>query len=477
MIKVLLASAEVAPFAKVGGLADVAGSLPVALAAQDIDIRVIMPKYRSVDETGITPARRLQTVYVPMPTRVSGCALDEALLPGSDVPVYFVEHNDYFNRPTVYGRNGGYPDELERLTFFCRAVIACFKGLNWEPDVIHLNDWHTSLIAAYTRFWDHGWGTLFTGHNLGASYQGTFDIEQFSVCGLDLGDERVQRSLLDGRLNLARLGFVFADLVNTVSPRYAREITAPEFGGGISDLASERAEDLSGILNGIDYSLYDPTTGKGLPAAFGPDDLAGKAVCKAAAQRAFGLPEDPEEPLVAVISRLDAQKGIELITTSLDEFKGMQLAVLGSGDPRYEWLLAEAGASRPNIAVKLVFSDDLARLLYAGADIFLMPSRYEPCGLGQMMALAYGTVPVVRATGGLADSVFETGEQANGFVFEEYDSRAMLAALGRARAAFHDPKRWSHLVAGAFASDYSWDVSARRYAELYRKIAQRTNRR
>lgn len=471
-MKVLMLSAEVNPFAKVGGLADVAGSLPKALAARGVDIRVITPKYRSTMQAGQPLQRALETVHVPMPTYMSGCALDVANLPGTDIPCYFVEHNHYFDRDSVYGTGGGFPDNFERLAFFCRAALASLEGLNWQPDVLHLNDYHTTLAAAYTTAWDLPYGTLFTGHNLGPGYQGTFPWDQIGVAGLDLGDRRVQYAQYEGQISLARLGFIYCDLINAVSKGYAKEIQSPEFGAGVDDLAIARGDDVKGIVNGIDYDIWTPEDAS-LPATFNRENLAGKAKCKAMAQKEFGLPVDPNVPLITIVTRLDAQKGLDLLSQVADQMPGVQLAILGTGDPEMERIFSELAAKHENIGIKLMFSSSLAKLLYAGGDMFLMPSRYEPCGLGQMIALAYGTIPVVRATGGLADTIKEKGKAANGFRFDKYDSQEMLAAILRAVEAYHDKKRWAELIDNAFTSDFSWDASAKQYINLYKEAAKR----
>lgn len=474
-MKVLMISAEVAPFAKVGGLADVAGSLPKALRARGVDIRVIMPKYRTVLQAGYSLQPRLETVYVPMPSYMSGCALYESVLPDTDIPVYFVEHNIYFDRDSVYGTGGGFPDNFERLAFFCRASLAALDGLDWQPDVLHLNDWHTTLAAAYNRAWDLPYGTLFTGHNLGEYYQGTFPWDQIAKAGLDLGDKRVGQCVRNGQINLARIGFTFADLINTVSKGYAKEIQQPEFGGGIDDLAIARGDDVKGIVNGIDYDIWNPRD-PSLPAPFGPDDLAGKAKCKSMAQKEFGLPQTPDVPLITLVTRLDAQKGLDLLEQVIGELGDVQFGILGTGDPRYEQFFSDMAATHDNVGVKLMFSGSLAKLLYAGGDMFLMPSRYEPCGLGQMIALAYGSIPVVRATGGLGDTIKEKGKSPNGFRFDAYDAQEMLAAIRRAVAAYHDKKLWGELMQNAFASDFSWDASAKQYITLYKQAASRVCR-
>ena len=480
MVKVLLASAEVVPFAKVGGLADVAGSLPKALAQLDIDIRVIMPKYQTAAEAGADMWRVVPSCPVPMADGMSGCALDESRLPGSEVPIYFVEHHDYFSRPYVYGPPGGaYPDNLERLTFFCRAILAVLEPLNWQPDVIHLNDWHTSLVAVYLKQPEVcGPRTVFTAHNLGSAYQGTFPAEMLEVTGLENGDPGVTDMLHQGQLNLARTGLACADMVNTVSEKYAQEIETPESGPNICDLVEARRKDVWGILNGIDYEVWNPATDEALAANFSADDVSGKAQCKQALQEQMGLPVASNIPLIGMVTRLDAQKGLDILDEALPHIQNAQLVVLGTGDQRYENMLREASAAQENVAAVIDFSGELARQIYAGADMFLMPSRYEPCGLGQMIALAYGTVPIVRATGGLDDSIQERGVRGspqNGYKFEGYSAEELLDTINRAVDTFTSPRgRWRKIVNNALNCDFSWDRSAKKYLELYQAAIDKT---
>jgi starch synthase len=468
-VKILLASAEVAPFAKVGGLADVAGSLPKALLALGLDVRVIMPKYLMAAQRAPDLQCILESVPVYMPTYTSGCAVHMTHLPDSAVPVYMVEHHDYFDREGIYGPPGGaYADNVDRLAFFSRSVLATVQALDWHPAVIHLNDWHTALVAAYCKLRDLPYATVFTGHNLGVSYQGNFPQPSLSALGLDLGDARVQKVVHDGRLNLAAVGLVYADMINTVSPTYALELHDPAVSGELADLIAERSDDVWGILNGIDYEVWSPSSDGALASRFDADNMSGKAICKADLQAEFGLPHDPEVPLIGMVTRLDAQKGLDLVADLVDQLSGLQLVLLGTGDPHLEALLADAAARHGHIAVRLEFSDVLARKVYAGADMFLMPSSYEPCGLGQMIALAYGTVPIVRRTGGLADSIKSRGPRPNGFDFTDYSSAVLKEALDRALRAYGDKPRWQKLVTNAFASDFSWSTSAGRYRALYR---------
>ena len=472
-MRILLASAEVVPFAKVGGLADVAGSLPKALAALGVDIRVIMPKYQEVADKAPEMSRAIPGCPVPMSAGPSGCGLDESRLPASDVPIYFVEHHDYFGRPYVYGPPGSsYPDNLERLTFFCRAILSVLEPLGWQPDVIHLNDWHTSLVAVYLKQPGmEGPATVFTGHNLGPAYQGTFPADLLAVTGLSRDDLGVRDMIQGDQINLARAGLACADMINTVSEKYAQEITTDEFGAGISDLVRRRGKDVWGIVNGIDYDTWNPATDPAIARNFSAEEPSGKAQCKRALQELAGLPVVDDVPLIGMVTRLDAQKGLDILADILPQIAEAQLVVLGNGDPQYEQVFARAAAERQNVAAFIELDLTLARQIYAGADMFLMPSRYEPCGLGQMIALAYGTVPIVRATGGLDDTIHEKGRRGrsqNGFKFEEYSSEALLAAINRAVDTFaRRPKRWQKIVTNALSCDCSWDRSARKYVQLY----------
>ncbi len=475
-MKILFASAEVVPFAKVGGLADVAGSLPLALAERGHDVRVIMPKYLSVTQGDWPLWRAVPGCPVPMPGWTSGCALDESRLPGSEVPVYFVEHHDYFSRPGVYGPPGGaYEDNLERLSFFCRAILAVLTPLNWQPEVIHLNDWHTSLLAVYLE--GGAPATVFTVHNLGPAYQGTFPAEKLPVTGLQADYPCTQAFVRGGQLNLAAAGLCCADMVNTVSPTYAKEIADPAFSGDLAPLVRRRGKEVWGILNGLDYEVWNPATDRALAANFSADDLSGKAVCKAALQREAGLEERPDVPLVGLVTRLDAQKGLDLVAAALPQLRDLQIVVLGTGAPDLEAVFAAAARQRPEVAAWLTFDERLARRIYAGCDLFLMPSRYEPCGLGQMIAMRYGTLPIVRATGGLADSVTERGKRGqkqNGFVFSEYSVKALLAAIHRACDLYRRrPQRWAQIVSNAMHTDFTWDRSAAAYERLYQAAVQK----
>ena len=470
-MKALFASVEVAPFAWTGGMGDVAGSLPKALRKLGVDIRVIMPKHRGVAEAAEGLRRAVETCPVHMPSWVTGCAVDETRLPGCDVPVYLVEHDEYFDREGIFAPpdGGSHPDNLERFAFFCRAVIESLNGLNWQPDIIHLNDWHTALLALYQKSWGLDFRTIYTGHQFGQGYHGAFSADNQSLVGIDLGRPEARQFVRRGEIDLARAGLALADMANTVSPRYAQEVARPESEEDVWDLVAERGDTFCGILNGIDYDVWSPASDKTIAANYTADDPTGKAVCKADLQRLAGLPEDPATPLIGMVSRLDDLKGFDLVLKALPRLSGVQFVCLGTGDPRYAASLETMAEVRDDVAAFITFDAALARKIYAGSDIFLMPSRREPCGLAQMIALAYGAIPVVHKTGGLADTITEAPGEQNGFVFEHHTVQDMLAVLGRALETYRDQAAWRRLVAYSMACDFSWDQSAKRYLEMYHR--------
>ncbi len=469
-MKVLFVSVEMSLLVKVVGLADVAGSLPKALRARGLDVRVALPLHRAVDRRRHLLTRLVEDVPVPTPHGPTAVSLWRGEAAG--VPVYAVEHAPMFDRPQVYGE----PDDVRRWLFFCDAVLALLPHLDWRPDVIHLNDWHAAFIAA--RLHD-GSGPadetpplVYTIHNL--ALKGEFDrrfatehhLSLHPPAGLEISPELLCSGMAQG--------IAHADLVTTVSPTYAREILTPEYGAGLDPLLRRRASDLFGILNGIDYEEFDPATDPRLPAHFTADDLAPRAAVRRFLQRLTGLGES-EAPVVGVVNRLFWQKGADIAVDGvgrlLEEGTALQFVVLGTGDQVYHEQL-QALAHRHPRAVKLYleFNPDLAQLIYGGSDIFLMPSRYEPCGLGQMIAMRYGSVPAVRRTGGLADTVLDADErpdEGRGFVFEEPSGEALAGALRRALAAYRDRRRWRAIQVNGMRADFSWNQSAGRYAELY----------
>ncbi len=482
-MRILFAASEVVPFAKTGGLADVAGALPKALRKLGHDVRVVLPRYRMVDAAKHRLAPLLDAVAVPVAGRVETASVLEARIP-PDVPAYLVRCDRYFDRDGLYQVQGvDHPDNAERFAFFSRAVLELARALDLRPDVIHCHDWQTGLVPTYLRTLHANdpalgrAGVLFTIHNLG--YQGLFPAKTLDTIGL--GRDLFTPSAIEffGQVNLLKAGLVFSDILTTVSRRYSQEIQTAEFGCGLEGVLRARSKDVFGILNGIDEEEWDPARDPHLAARYTPESLAGKAACKADLQRAVGLRPDPATPLFGVISRLAEQKGIDLVAESLEAILdvGGQLVLLGTGEPALEERFrAAAAAHAGRVAAVIGFDVALSHKIEAGADFFLMPSRYEPCGLNQMYSLRYGTIPIVRATGGLDDTVTpfdrRTG-QGNGLKLEAATADALSLAIYRAAGLYRDPAAWRRLVANAMQGDFSWDRSAREYEALYREVARR----
>lgn len=467
-MRVLFVAAELAPVAKVGGLGDVAAALPAALARLGADVRIAVPRYRNVPQ----PLRPLGAFPVPIGNENRICTVFQGSLPGSSVPVYFLGHDPYFDRPGIYGEGGvGYPDELERFAFLSKAALALCPAVGWLPHIVHANDWHTALIPVSLRTQTAGIEakSVFTIHNL--AYQGWFRRERGEVLGLNsAGWQLVEKG--EG-INLLQGAIRAADWVTTVSPSYASEILV--HGEGLEAELRARADRFSGILNGIDTTAWNPEADPHLWAPYSAADLAGKAANKHALQAALGL-APTDAPLVAMVSRLVEHKGFDLVIEGFGRMMalGIQFVVLGEGDPRYAAFFRDAErrfAGRVRALVQ--FSEAWAHRIEAGADIFLMPSRFEPAGLNQLYSLRYGTVPVVRATGGLKDTVhdFDPATGGNGFTFDAYTAEAMLHALGRAVRLWRlDPAAWRKLVARGMAEDHSWTGPARQYWAVYERV-------
>jgi starch synthase len=497
--KVLLAASEVVGFAKTGGLADVVGALPRALARQGCDCAVILPLYRCTRRGKIPLARTDHTFSVAIGNRNVPGSLWQATLPDCQVPVYLVEQPDYFERDDpARGRglyqftlpNGAkrdYPDNCERYIFFCRAVLEALRLLDFWPDVLHANDWQTGLLPVYLReVYGRRPGyesihSLFTIHNI--AYQGQFWHWDMLLTGLDWRLFNYHQLEFYGQLNFLKAGIVFSDVISTVSPTYAREIQTPEYGCGLEGVLSERSERLFGIVNGVDYQLWNPATDPHLAARYDVNSVAGqKPVNKAALQEHFGLPQQPRTPLVGVVARLVDQKGIDLIaklTPGLLE-QDVQLAILGEGDPAYHRLLLDLRSRFDSkLGLVLGFDEGLAHQIEAGADVFLMPSRYEPAGLNQLYSLKYGTVPIVRATGGLADTIIDctaeslANQTATGFSFVPYTVEALRAAVQRALDLYRNqPECWLRLMQTGMGQDWSWDRIAGDYVKLYGEVVR-----
>jgi starch synthase len=505
---VLLAASEVVGFAKTGGLADVAGSLPRALAERGHSCAVILPLYRCARNASNRPEPTTLSFTIPMRGRPVPGRLWRATLPDSAVPVYFVEQNDYFDRDDprlgrgLYqftasdGTKKDYPDNCERFVFFSRAVLEAIRLLDFWPDVLHANDWQSGLVPVYLREEHSRRGhpdlrpqygrirSLFTIHNI--AYQGVFWHWDLPITGLDWRLFNYRQLEFHGHLNFLKAGIVFSDLINTVSPTYAREIQTPYYGCGLQGVLLERHDRLFGIVNGVDYRVWDPAHDPHLPAAYDVDRLTpGKPLCKAAVQKHYGLPEEPRTPLLGMVARLVEQKGIDLVSGATDFLgRGAQLVVLGEGDPRYHRLLEALRRQFPRqVGLTFGFSEGLAHLIEAGSDAFLMPSLYEPSGLNQLYSMRYGTPPIVRATGGLADTVTDTDAStlaagtATGFRFAAHTPAALAEAVRRALDLYHHrPDAWLQVVRNGMRQDWSWNRSAAEYEALYGKLKREAAR-
>jgi len=482
-VRILFVTAEAVPFAKTGGLADVAGAVPKALRALGEDVAIILPYYRQTQQKfGSQVADTGLRLTVPLGAETPSAAIHRTSLPGTDVPVYLVANAAFYDRDQLYGTPAGdYPDNAERFIFFSKAVLAAAKAMNWPPDLYHCNDWQTALVPVYLKT---AWAadpfcryarSLLTLHNL--AYQGVFPREAFALTGLPEARFNWRELEFYGKLNLLKGGVVFADRLNAVSKRYAEEIQTPELGCGLDGVLASRAQHLHGILNGIDYAVWDPATDPLIAAAYTPDSLAGKAACKRHLQELCSLPVR-DVPVLGIISRLDEQKGLDLIAEILPNLAQLdiQFVLLGTGKAELQERFTELGRQCPQkLGINIGFNNQLAHQIEAGCDIYLMPSRYEPCGLNQLYSLKYGTVPVVRKTGGLADTVTNCTPTAlakgtaNGFSFESYSAGALSHCIRRALRLYGDRRAWRRLVRIGMAQDWSWDSSAREYRALYRK--------
>lgn len=466
-MKILFVSAEVAPFAKVGGLADVIGSLPRALRGRGHDVRVLMPGYGMVLKDKRWNATKVATLNTALnPFEKVRTTIHEADDRG--VPIWLASGGKHFDGVSTSVEI--YSPARDAYLFLSQAALQWCERADWIPDVVHAHDWHTGFLPVLMRegpadLWDRV-ASVFTIHNL--AYQGEFGLDTLDKVGLPHCLFNMHQLETYGAVNFLKSACVYADRVNTVSPTYAAEIQWPEYGCRLEGLMTWLAADgrLSGILNGIDVDRFDPRTDDAIAAPFSSSGLGGKAACKQALQDELGLPAVPKVPVVAMVSRLSEQKGYDLVIQALEQIVGeAQLVVLGTGDPwAAEQLLAAQERFPDRVRLIERFDVELAQRIYAGADIFLMPSAYEPCGLGQMIAMRYGTVPVVRKTGGLADTVFDT---VNGFTFVERTAEALFEAVWRATETYAKPKTWSKYVEAGMTSDFSWVRSAGRYEELY----------
>lgn len=478
-MRILFASSEAFPLMKTGGLGDVSGSLPAALERRRQDVRLVLPGYPQAVDRLVKPVRR------PGPPGVTW-SLIEGRLPGTPVPVYLIDWPAHFQREGDPYRSAGgndWPDNPQRFAAFSRAVATLAldaAGLDWAPQILHLNDWQTGLVPVFLRDAPQRPATLFTIHNL--AYQGLFPAETRQVLGLAEDLWNMEALEFHGRLSFMKGGLVFADRITTVSPTYAREIQTPEMGMGLDGLLRARAEHLHGILNGIDYDEWNPEADPHLAAAYSLRDLGGKADNKAALQRELGLPIRPDLPLLGHVGRMVEQKGIDLLLQACAPLLAagrIQLALVGSGSREFEANALHLAEAHPDAcSVVIAYNEGLAHRVEAGSDAFLMPSRFEPCGLNQMYSLRYGTPPIVHATGGLADTVIDANPAtladgtANGFCFLPDDVAALTTALERALALFAQPGQahWQTMVRNGMNCDHRWSQSSAAYLDLYREL-------
>lgn len=488
-IKILFVSSEVYPFVKTGGLADVSSALPQKLAEMGHEVRIVVPKYGAVDDRKfkIHEVVRLKDLTIKIGDKDVVFSLKSCFLPGQKVRVqiYFLDNQEYFgSRNSLYidpvtGKD--YPDNDERFILLSRSVFELISKLGWIPDIIHCNDWQCGLIPAYlkTIYKDEPhfseFTTLFTIHNL--AYQGEFPKSSFDKTGLpeDLNSEKGIE--IYSKINFMKSGLVFADTINTVSETYANEIrTDDELGAGLKSVLSKRKNDLYGIINGIDTRVWNPEKDKHLPKKYSSKNLTNKIENKEELAKKFNFDFDENIPIIGLITRLYDAKGIDLLSDAFKDIMALdlQMVLLGTGDKKYHNFFEKMAGKYPKkFACYLGFNDEIAHLIEGGADIFLMPSKYEPCGLNQMYSLIYGTVPLVRETGGLADTVIrynEKTEEGNGFIFKPYEASALLKELKRALKIFQDKKTWTKIMRNGMKSDFSWTSSAKKYVDLYKKV-------
>lgn len=471
-LKILIVASEITPYAKSGGLGDVIGSLPRALSSYGVDARVVFPKYGSIRDEYMQDTEYIDSFAISLDWRCQTASVYRLKTAG--VPTYMIGNDYYFGRDGLYG----YGDDYERFAFFSKAAVECINYIDFIPDVIHFNDWQTGIGCVYLKDMYSQFlplsniKSLYTIHNI--QYQGVFGKEVLYAIGLNDGYFVPDKLEFYGNISLMKAGIVYADAVSTVSETYAREVQTPQYGYGMDGVLREQSHKLCGILNGIDNSVNDPATDPQIFENYDASRLDAKKRNKKALQRQLGLPER-DVPMISITSRLVDQKGFDLIGVAADEIlsKDIQLVVLGTGDGRYEHLFRHLAYRAPErVSANICFSNELAQKIYASSDIFLMPSLFEPCGLGQLFAMRYGTVPVVRETGGLADTVTHFDPVAgtgNGFVFNDYVASGMMWALNSALDAYYSDG-WNTLVRNAMACDFSWTKSAEKYIELYERL-------
>jgi len=478
-LKVLFVASECAPFVKTGGLADVVGALPAVLKQKGVDVRVMLPLYSAIGQQYRSQMTYITNFYVPMGWRSQYCGI--MTMEKDGVIYYFLDNEYYFGRSYIYGESNN--EEGERFAFFSKAALDSLRHINFYPDVLHAHDWQAAMSIAllrmqYSSIWEYrDIATMYTIHNL--RYQGIFGWEHMNdILNIDKASFNLDTIEYFKDVNFTKGALSFADAITTVSPTYAKEIQTAQYGENLDGLLRKRSWDVHGILNGIDEDLFNPETDTNLPFNFSAADLSGKAKCKEALRTEFWLDKD-DSPLVGIVTRFTGQKGLDIIEYAIEALmeKGIQLAVLGSGDTRYEHLFSWASwRYGGRIAARLTYSNSIANRIYAGSDMFLMPSQFEPCGLAQMIALRYGTLPIVRETGGLKDSITPynkfTGEGL-GFTFTNYNHIDMLGAVDRAIEAYRNHDAWQRLIQNAMGAHFTWDISADEYINLYNRIKYR----
>lgn len=488
-LRILFVTPELFPFVKTGGLADVSSALPQMLTELGHEVRILVPKYGAIDSRKykIHDVVRLKDIAIKIGEKEQIFSLKSSFLPSQRVRVqiYFLDNQDYYgSRKSLYSdplTGVDYKDNDERYILMARAVFELIQRLGWTPDVIHCNDWQSALIPAYLKTlysadsFFHPFKTLLTIHNF--SYQGVFPKSSFDKTGLPESLNSEKGILHDGKLNYMKAGILYADMINTVSEAYSKEILSDkELSGGLNTTLSKRKSLVHGLLNGIDKNIWNPETDKFIPEKFGLKNLESKAVNKESLVERFGLKFDPKIPVIGMISRLYDSKGIDLLVDGFNDIMklNVQFVLLGTGEKKYHTAFEKfVKKYLTKFACHLGFNDELAHLIEAGSDLYLMPSRYEPCGLNQMYSLVYGAVPIVRETGGLADTVEKYSEKTgdgNGFMFKQYDSAAMVKEINRAVALFQDNKVWTKIMKNGMKMDFSWQASAKKYIELYKSI-------
>lgn len=486
-MKILYLASEVSPFAMAGGLADVTGALPKALKGFNQEIRMMIPKYKFINERKyvLREVIRLRDIPVTINGKTEMANVKSAFLPESKVQIYLIEVGDFFNRPGIYidpKTKKPYPDNAERFAFFNKAAIETLKILSWQPNIIHCNDWQTAFTPVYLKTlylndaFLKGVKSIYTIHNL--TSQGEFEPQVAEAVEFDQSQVKEGGMFYkDGKLNLTKGAIHFADFITTVSETYANEIIDSEdVGFGLGPLLEEKGEKFEGILNGVDYAVWDPNTDKLLPNTYNAEDFSGKVENKKALLQRSGLEYKEDVPLIGIISKITDQKGMDLVLEAMDDLLKMdvQIVVHGDGDRSLVEKLIKYNDSHPDkFRMNVTFDDKMAHLIEAGADIFLTASKYEPCGLNQIYSLKYGTVPVVSSVGGLADTVEDLDEstgEGTGIILQELSATGIVSAIKRATAYFADKEKWNALRAKIMEEDFSWELSARRYLDIYERV-------